>query len=412
MSLSKKKILILMSGSIAAYKICSLVSQLMQNNFEVEVAMTEAATHFVGPATIEGLTGKAPHVGLFTSGSAMEHIHLQRWADLILVAPATANTINKMAAGFGDDLISTLFLAHDFKKPFLIAPAMNTQMYMHPTTQASVKRLTEMGFKILESASGVLACGEVGVGRLLEPHLLFQEIQTALSQSFPQGTSENAFKNTTTGSGSKKILITSGGTEEAIDDVRTITNHSTGKTGATIADQLIDAGYEVFYLSARTAQKPKLNCDQAEFTSFKSLKEKLEALLKTFKFDFVIHAAAVSDFSPEKTQGKIDSSVNSINLVLTRNPKLINSIKVISPTSQLVGFKLTSELTAEKVQKKVSGLFTDAHCDYVVHNDWKTIQNGNHQFHIYKKNENQIYKNANGAKDLALNLLSIVSENI
>ena len=169
-----------MTGSIACYKACSVLSKLKQNGHQVKTVMSEASQKFIGPATIEGLTGEAPITDMYASGQIMDHINLVRWADLIIVAPATANYINKISYGLGDDLLTTLFLAHDFKKPFLIAPAMNTMMYSHPTTQASIKKLKDMGVEILETASGVLACGEVGYGRLLEPDLILKEIELHL----------------------------------------------------------------------------------------------------------------------------------------------------------------------------------------------------------------------------------------
>jgi phosphopantothenoylcysteine decarboxylase/phosphopantothenate--cysteine ligase len=143
--------------------------------------MSKSSLEFVGAATIEGLTGEAPITDMYATGNVMDHINLMRWSDLVLVAPATANYINKIASGVGDDLLTTLFLAHDFNKPFLIAPAMNTKMYLHPVTQNSITLLKKLGIEILETASGVLACGEIGSGRLLEPDLIFKEVEKSLS---------------------------------------------------------------------------------------------------------------------------------------------------------------------------------------------------------------------------------------
>ena len=144
----KKNILILISGSIAAYKTCFLISQLVQLGHQLEVVVTPQALRFIGPSTIEGLTGKPVHHDIFATQHSMDHIHLIRWADLVLLCPATANTINKMASGIGDDLVTTLFLAHDFKKPFLVAPAMNSVMYQNPITQASIQKLKSLNLKI------------------------------------------------------------------------------------------------------------------------------------------------------------------------------------------------------------------------------------------------------------------------
>lgn len=374
-----------MSGSIACYKVCALISKLVQNNFNVKVVMSASAQKFVGTATIEGLSQNAVHTDTFETGQAMEHIHLARWADLILLAPATANTINKMSQGVGDDLISTLFLAHDFSKPFLLAPAMNTKMYLHPTTQKSITELRAMGVEILEAASGVLACGEVGYGRLLEPDLIYSEIVSRLNIS-AQPTIQHQPK---AAKPALKILITSGGTQEPIDDIRFISNSSSGKTAATLADQFINAGYDVTYLCAQSAALPQLHCEVQKFKTYRDLDQALEKqLLKSF--DVVVHAAAVSDYSvgvPFK--GKINSSSEKLQINLVKNPKLIDKIKQLSPKSLLVGFKLTSQAPPEEITEKVKNLFKQAQCDYVVHNDWSQVHTDNHTFNLYSKNTKQ-----------------------
>jgi phosphopantothenoylcysteine decarboxylase / phosphopantothenate---cysteine ligase len=378
---TSKNILILMSGSIACYKICSLISKLSQNNFNVKVVMSAAAQKFVGTATIEGLSHNAVHTETFEMGQAMEHIYLDRWADLILLAPASANSINKIANGFGDDLISTLFLAHDFKKPFLVAPAMNTNMYMHPTTQKSISILKNIGVEILETASGVLACGETGYGRLLEPDLLYAEIVSKLEFKIGDENSKiDSVKNK-----SLKILVTAGGTQVPIDDVRCITNNSTGKTAATLSDQFINAGFEVTYLCAQNSIRPNFDCTIETFITYNDLDLKLTKLLNN-KFDIVIHTAAVSDYSVVNSQpGKINSSNELLQINLIKNPKLIYKIKTFSPESLLVGFKLTSKIGELEIQNKIDSLFENAKCDLVVQNDWQTVHTDKHIFNIYSK---------------------------
>lgn len=377
---NKKNILVLMSGSIACYKVCSLISKLVQNNFNVKVAMSASAQKFVGTATLEGLSHNPVHTDTFESGQAMEHIHLDRWADIILLAPASANTINKIANGYGEDLISTLFLSHDFQKPFLVAPAMNTKMYLHPTTQKSITTLKSMNVEILETASGVLACGEFGYGRLLEPDLLFNEIASRMDKTNPSA--QSAIKP----SRSLKVLMTAGGTQEPIDEVRVITNNSTGKTGASLADYLISAGFDVTYLCAQNAARPNLEATTETFTTYNDLDHKLTQQLDK-KFDVIIHTAAVSDYSvANPTAGKINSSAESLQINLVKNPKLIDKIKKLSPTSKLVGFKLTSQANASEISEKINGLLKNAQCDYVVHNDWATVHTGQHLFNLHTGN--------------------------
>jgi phosphopantothenoylcysteine decarboxylase / phosphopantothenate---cysteine ligase len=386
-SKTSKNILILMSGSIACYKVCTVVSQLKQKNYLVKIVMSEAAQKFIGPATIEGLSGESPITDMYAKGSVMDHIYLARWADLILVAPATANTINKMAAGLGDDLITTLFLAHDFQKPFLLTPAMNTKMYQHPTTQKSLSELKMMGVQILETASGVLACGEVGYGRLLEPELIIGEIESRMILDQKISSAEKNIGTNINSRPRQKILITSGGTQEAIDDVRVITNKSTGRTAAKICDQLIESGFAVTYLHAENAKSPMLDCQKVSYSSFQDIDTQLTNLLTTVQFDFVIHAAAISDYSVVKSaDGKIDSSANELTIHLKKNPKLIQKIKKLSPNSKLIGFKLTSTTDENVIQNKIHGLFKSADCDYVIQNDWSTVKTGNSVFNLYSKN--------------------------
>lgn len=371
-----------MTGSIACYKACSIISSLHQKGFQLKVVMSPASLQFVGAATVEGLNGQTPITDMYASGSVMDHIHLIRWADLILVAPATANYINKISAGVGDDLLTTLFLAHDFKKPFLIAPAMNTMMYFHPTVQSSIQRLRSYGVDILETASGVLACGEIGSGRLLDPNLIVEEVEKRLRSSSDTPTASTPMLAPK----SLKVLITSGGTSEAIDDVRVITNKSTGRTAAFLADQLIESGLQVHFLHATNSVLPKAWCEKSTFNDFKNLELKLANLLTSEKFDWVIHAAAVSDYSVAAASGKIPSDQDELHLRLIKNKKLIDLIKVLSPMTKVVGFKLTSQASPGVVVTKVQDLFTHSHCNYVVQNDWQQITSGHHHFKFFSPN--------------------------
>lgn len=380
-----KRVLFLMSGSIAAYKACQVLSRLKQLGHEVEVVASQWALRFVGEATIEGLTGRPVHQSMFGSGAHMSHIHLVRWADIVIVCPATANTISKLANGIGDDLLTTLFLAHDFSKPWLIAPAMNTKMYHHPATRESVRKLTEMGCKILETASGVLACGEIGDGKLLDPDLLLQAIISELNSTKPRTEQNEADSSSLHMQGpgrSRSVLITSGGTSVPIDAVRSITNHSTGKTGAALAEVFFGLGYSVTLIAAKSSIRPKFDefdgnhFKSFEFETFLELQERLDACLATTNFDIVVHAAAVSDYSvaDASASGKIDSS-DEIVLRLKKNPKLLDSIRSKSknPHVKIVGFKFTTDegelaARAEKLAKSGSA-------DFLVTNDLKNYPN-------------------------------------
>lgn len=380
-----------MSGSIACYKVCSLISLLVKSGFEVKVAASQAALKFIGEATLEGLTGQKVYSDLWEKGHAMDHIHLDRWADLILAAPASSHFINRCATGIGDDLLTTLFLAHDFKKPFLVAPAMNTAMYTNPVTQKSISTLRSYGLQILEAASGVLACGETGYGRLLEPDQLFAEIQKSLTEQgtqIPSKTSNpsDTDRNKPSWLPRPKILVTAGGTREPLDEVRYLANTSTGKTGYEIASAFSLLGFDVTLNLAQSSCVTPSNLDQVQrFDSYQSLESLLKKQLSENSFDWIFHAAAVSDFSIEKNDGKISSN-EDLTLHLKRNPKIINQLKSWSQNKniKLVGFKLTSGLTPDQTDKKVTSLISNSSADFVVHNDTSALKDrSTHAFQIY-----------------------------
>lgn len=393
--MSKSKVLFIMTGSIACYKACHVVSRLVQANCEVQVVATPSALKFVGNATLEGLTGKPVVSDMYAAGNVMDHIHLMRWADVILVAPATASFINKAAQGVGDDLVQTLFLAHDFKKPFLIAPAMNTSMYKHPVTQKSLQTLREMGLQILETASGILACGEEGWGKLLEPDLILKFTLEALQNKGATVPSEAiSFKTAS----KVKVLVTAGGTQEPIDTVRVISNLSSGKTGVTIAENLTQMGFDVTLLQAHGSAHAEHVTRRDFFTSFSSLDEKMKNYLSSEEFTHVIHAAAVSDYSVDSVEvngvkhrpfevKKVSSDADHLNIHLKRNHKIVDRLKDYSKNKNLkvIAFKLTSHASAEEKQKAVTKLFQGSHADFVVHNDMTDIDivNKTHKFTLH-----------------------------
>lgn len=381
----KSKVLFIMTGSIACYKACHVISRLIQNNCDVQVVATPSALQFVGNATLEGLSGRPVISDMYAMGNVMDHIHLMRWADAILVAPATANFVNKAAQGVGDDLVQTLFLAHDFKRPFLIAPAMNTSMYTHPVTQKSLQSLRDMGVQILDTASGILACGEEGWGKLLEPDLILKATLEALQKNT---VATEAAKTTINFSSSAKvkILVTAGGTQEPIDTVRVISNLSSGRTGVAIAEYLTQMGFDVTLLQAHGSAKSGQVTHRDLFTSFASLDEKMKHYLSTEDFTHVIHAAAVSDYSVDSLEvngqhyrplevKKMTSDADTMSIHLKRNHKIVDRLKDYSKNKslQVIAFKLTSHATADERNAAVEKLFRNSHADYVVHNDLTDI---------------------------------------
>ncbi|MBL7543073.1 MAG: bifunctional phosphopantothenoylcysteine decarboxylase/phosphopantothenate--cysteine ligase CoaBC [Bdellovibrionaceae bacterium] len=387
-----KKILFILTGSIAVYKAVTLVSRLSQRGHDLECVLTKSASKFIGRATIEGLIGKAAHSDLFDSENVMSHIHLIRDADAVIVAPGTANFINKIAHGLADDLASTLFLAHDFKKPFIIAPAMNTKMYEHPLTQSSLKRLKEMGVTILEAGSGILACGEVGYGKLLEPDIMLTEIDKILAHTHEMHSSRHQTHQR------PRILITGGGTVEKIDDVRSLTNSSSGETSIHLAQYFYDLGLPVtLVVNNQKNLSIPAGIESIAFTSFNDLNTILKKQLSTHHYDYVIHAAAVSDFSlakieglpTKKTPAKISSKKN-IKLVLKPNFKIISKLGQYSKNKKvkIVGFKLTSHADPKATHDAVRKVFAYKHVSHVVQNDITQInrQKGIHRFSLFQRN--------------------------
>lgn len=379
--MSKGKILFQLSGSIACFKACQLLSRLVKAGYEVETVATKSALAFVGEATLEGLTGRPAHVETFATGGYMDHIRLARWADLILLCPATANTINKLASGIGDDLVSTLFLAHDFKKPYLIAPAMNEKMLLHPATRSAMAMLRSWGVTVLESGDGSLACGESGEGRLLEPDDLYLRIEKQLASSSHVGGPR------------LRALVTAGGTREPIDGVRALTNFSSGQTGIGIAEQLVRDGHDVTLLCARSAGRASNGMKSIEFETFSDLREQLRVELGSKDFDVVIHAAAVGDYSLSGIEvdgrkhsgtGKIDSG-NDLVLRLKRNPKLVDELRSLSrnPRVRIVAFKLTNTAGIDERQEAIRKLIQHAKPDFIVHNDLSEISASAHKAKIF-----------------------------
>lgn len=363
--MSGSNLLFLLSGSIACYKACEAISQLVQRGHRVRTVATEAALRFVGTATLEGLTREKVATDLFAEGGALDHIELGRWADAVVLCPATAHTLNRVAAGLGDDLVGALLLAHDWKKPLVIAPAMNPAMWRHPATVASVERLQGWGARFVAVGEGRTACGEVGAGRLAEPAEIVAAVEAARVRPVRR----------------LRVLITSGGTVEPIDGVRVIANLSTGATGALIAEHFARSGHAVVLLRAEQARRANGMLRQDTFTTFADLDAALERWLANEEFDAVIHAAAVSDFavhSVEVDGAVVPSGATKLAsdrapvLRLQRNPKLLDTLRARSRNRavRIVAFKLTNAATADEVRAAVQPLLGAGRADLVVHNDW------------------------------------------
>lgn len=419
--MSKSKILFKMTGSIAAFKAAALLSKLKQQGHEIQVVASASALQFIGTATLEGLSGRPVLTDLWEKGHAMDHIHAMRWADLIVVCPASAHFINRIAQGVGDDLLTTMFLAHDFKKPYLIAPAMNTSMYLHPATQKSIQVLKDWQLEILESASGVLACGEQGYGRLLEPELLLEEITRRLN-ALPAAPAAPApaVAAPATSAFAPRVLVTAGGTVEPIDDVRHIANESTGQTGIDVANALAEMGAEVTLLAARHAPPSAAGVRRREFRTYQDLADGLKSELSERDYTHIIHAAAVSDYSVAKVVqgsfevggGKIPSG-SPLTLELRPNPKIITRLKPWSRNKsvKIIGFKLTSQLSADEARQKVKTLFDQCPCELVVQNDQRGLnrEKNEHPYQIFRP-DLSVAARGDTRADLVRKLSSLIAE--
>ena len=291
--LKGKTILLGVTGSIAAYKIANLASALMKLHAEVHVIMTKNATNFINPITFETLTGRKCLVDTFDRNFefSVEHVSIAKKADVVLVAPASANVIAKMAHGLADDMLTTTVLACTCKK--IISPAMNTRMYENPITQDNMKICEKYGMEVIKPASGYLACGDTGAGKMPEPEVLLQYILK-----------EVLYKKDLVG---KKILVTAGPTREAIDPVRYITNHSTGKMGYAIAKAAAYRGADVTLVTGPTEIDPPMFVNVVPVTSAKDMFDAVTS--RSDEMDVIIKAAAVADYRPkvvgtEKTKKK------------------------------------------------------------------------------------------------------------
>jgi phosphopantothenoylcysteine decarboxylase/phosphopantothenate--cysteine ligase len=331
-----RRLLLGVTGGIAAYKVAELARLLQRNNVEVQVAMTEAATRFVTPATFQALTGRHVVTDLWDASfpNHMAHIELSRGVDAILVAPASADFLAKLAHGLADDILSTTCLARNC--PLLVAPAMNREMWDHPATQRNVATLRADGVAILGPAAGDQACGEVGMGRMLEPDELMEAVTAFLAPKKLAG---------------RKVIVTAGPTFEAIDTVRGITNLSSGKMGYAIADAAALLGAEVTLISGPTALAPP---SQAHFVYVTSAAEMANAVKShVADSDFFFGVAAVADYTPLATSSrKLKKTAEPMELKLKPTEDILAYVAQIPDGPFCVGFAAESEDLAQYAQAK------------------------------------------------------------
>jgi len=336
-SLTNKRILLGVTGGIAAYKSAELVRRLKERGADVRVVMTASAREFMTPLTFQALSGNPVHTDLLdpAAEAAMGHIELARWADRILVAPASANFMARLAEGRGDDLLTTLCLAT--REPIILAPAMNQGMWQNPATQANLETLKGRGIQLLGPGDGSQACGEVGPGRMLEPDTLAEAVAAQFATGQLAG---------------RHVVITAGPTREAIDPVRYLSNHSSGKMGYALAEAAVEAGAQVTLISGPTGLPIPERVTRIDVIS---ALEMLEAsLAQARQCDLFIGAAAVADYRPAdyQPQKMKKGHEDTLQIALTKNPDIIAAVAQIENRPITIGFAAESEQLLEYARGK------------------------------------------------------------
>ena len=337
--LKGKTVILGVTGGIAAYKSAWLTSLLVKAGADVQVIMTEHAREFIAPLTFEALTNQRCHTDTFDRNHeySTEHVSLASRADAVIIAPATANVIAKLACGIADDMLTTTVLACDCPK--IVVPAMNTRMYENPVTQDNLEKLRKYGVTVVEPAAGRLACGDVGKGKMPEPDVLFQYVLMAC-----------AFEKDMAG---KKVLVTAGPTQERIDPVRYITNHSTGRMGYSIAKICALRGAEVTLVTGQTALEPPLFVDVVPVVSARDMYEAV--VERSGEMDVIIKAAAVADYRPAVTSDeKIKKSDGDMAIDMERTDDILGYLGSCKKPGQfLCGFSMETQNMLENSRAKL-----------------------------------------------------------
>ena len=373
--LSNKKILLVICGGISAYKSLEIIRGLKKSNAQVKTILTKSAKEFVTPLSISSLSQEKVYDDIFSveNESEMDHISLSRWADLILVAPITANTISKLSSGSSDDLASTVILASD--KEIYLAPAMNVRMWEHPSTKENINKLKNFGYKIIGPEIGDMACGEFGKGKMTEPNEIIKKIKIFFN---------NKKKNK-----KFKALVTAGPTREYIDPVRFITNKSSGKQGYEIAKSFKDNGFETTLISGQSNLDP---ISGLNFIKVDTTQEMFDETIKNLPADVAVFTAAVADYKITNYENKKIKKEN-LNLSLEKNIDILANIsKHNSLRPKLtIGFAAETNNLVKNSLKKLE----EKNCDWIVANDvsdnsigFDSDENQISIFYKDKKNEN------------------------
>lgn len=395
-SLAGKKILLGISGGIAAYKCADLTRRLIERGAQIQVVMTPAAKEFITPLTMQAVSGRSVSDSLLdpAAEASMGHIELAKWADLILLAPATADLIARMRAGMGNDLLTTLILASN--APIAVAPAMNQQMYANAATQDNLSVLTQRGMMIWGPAAGQQACGDIGYGRMLEP----MELVAHCEAFFGPKPLQNI-----------KFVITAGPTREAIDPVRYISNHSSGKMGFAIAETAANMGAEVTLISGPVSLATPANVTRIDVESAEQMHQ--AAMEHAVTSDIFISCAAVADYRPsnvaeQKIKKTSDNDHMQINMV--KNPDIVASVAALTKQRPFtVGFAAETQ----DVEQYARGKLKKKNLDLICANDVSVaglgFNSNDNALHLYWNGGEQALTTASKAQ-LAKQLLNIIAE--
>ena len=348
-------VILAITGGIAAYKSALLARLLIKAGFEVRVIMTQGAQQFITPLTLQALTGNEVHTELLDTKAeaGMGHIELAKWADLIVIAPASANTLARLAMGMADDLLATVCLATT--APVMVAPAMNQQMWAHPAVQLNVQTLADMGYEMIEPDSGIQACGDTGSGRLPEPEILLRRVINFKAKLMtPQYLA------------GKKVTITAGPTIESIDPVRFLSNHSTGKMGFALARACRDAGAEVTLIAGgKVGLETPLDVQRVNVLSANDMMQAAERSAQA-ECDIFIASAAVADYrTRDAAPQKIKKTQEQMTLELVKNPDILATISHNYPDMFMVGFAAETQ----DVEKYARGKLVSKNLDMIACND-------------------------------------------
>jgi len=349
-NLLEKKILLVISGGIAAYKSLEIIRSLKKRGAKVKTILTKSAKEFVTPLSIISLSQEKVYENLFSTENELEmdHISLSRWSDIILVAPATANIISKLSTGLSDDLASTVMLASD--KNIFLAPAMNVRMWEHPSTKENLNKLKKFGYKIIGPEIGDMACGEFGEGKMTEPNEIIKQIE-----SYFTNLSQNK---------KFKALVTAGPTREYIDSVRYITNKSSGKQGFELAKSLSKRGFETTLISGPTNLKVS---EDINFIKVETADQMFKATQNNLPADVAIFSAAVADFKIKEQKEQKIKKEDYINLNLEKNIDILNYVSNHNSLRPklVIGFAAETNNIKENAQKKLM----EKNCDWIIAND-------------------------------------------